>query len=284
MLVAAILLSMALGKPKQGTLVKADAKISRPMPLFKKRAQQVKSGDARLVMMVLLKEPKNLSAETFREAFQKRFGVATVEGDHELLKINRNGNHVMAVYINTPIPNREAEEVAENSPYWGDGSAEHQAHFVLAGMGSDALKTAELVNQVAATFTDLLATVGWYVGSANQVIDPVIANDFATKSDIYSMTPVWVSILVTRDVLGKSCLSTFGMETFGKPELEIVDTTADPAEWRSRLYDFCDYILSSGKEIRDGDTFGETKAERFRVEVGKSKLGKPGTVARIVVP
>lgn len=256
--------------------------------LFKKKE---KPAEGPMLMFVLLPDTNPVDHEAVVAAIRKQYPSVRVQlekgSEGEVGAFTFGDTRVMAMLMPVPIPTEEVSECRAISRFWQeeDGETTHQAHVVLAGLGGNTpMERARAVAMVATGMTLSRPTIGWYVGSASQVLNPELAAEMEEGPGSPLGLLVWVNVIATAEGPGRCSLSTLGMETFGHREFEIVDTSADPGEWFTRLLDLANYVLESGPVLKHGQTFGATADEKIGIEVGKSKLGKEGTVIRLLVP
>jgi hypothetical protein len=65
---------------------------------------------------------------------------------------------------------------------------------------------------------------------------------------------------------------TTGLQAFGYRELEIRRSPRPFSEILSRLADAAHYQIASSRELRDGDTFGETAGDRRKIRFEQSDV------------
>lgn len=242
------------------------------------------------MLMVLLPDAEPLDAARLTQALRDLFPAVRCQAtgkDEAALMVEVAGESVMVALMPVPIPGDEVARSAELSRMWKGGpeATVHRAHAIVVATGtSSPSNLARAAAYAAAGLSSSRPTVGWYVGSASQVLLPEVAIE--TLKDSQNILPVmiWVNVIASKESTTESSLSTIGMVSLGHPEFEIVRTHADPQEWIFRLFDLCNYVLESGAVLKGGQTFGQSADERIPIEEGKSKLGKDGRVIRLVVP
>jgi hypothetical protein len=140
-------------------------------------------------------------------------------------------------------------------------------------------------SRIAASLLKVDGGPGWYVGSAGMVHSSAAVWDWvkAAEGDWVPMLPFWIHTLVTQDQEGTYSASTIGMEMFGHRDFEIVWSSMPPVSLREWLFDLCAYVLERGPVLLHGQTFGRSAEEKWKIEVGTSRLGKEGTVIRLVL-
>ena len=76
---------------------------------------------------------------------------------------------------------------------------------------------------------------------------------------------VWVDIHFEED--GTLTLYTNGMEVFDQLNVELLHCPWDPERAWNYILSVADYVLTSGKELKDGDTVGRNIDEQFTVHI-----------------
>ena len=61
------------------------------------------------------------------------------------------------------------------------------------------------------------------------------------------------------------CCCTYGMERFGKDEMEVLDADAQPSDVRNFLLDLVSYVLESGVTLHDGETIGFSAEDKHTI-------------------
>ena len=158
-----------------------------------------------------------------------------------------------------PIPNREAEINAENNYMWldaVDAAREHSAHIMVAVLGQeeDVIKKGKLFTKLAAACCCQEYATGVYTSGV--VFEPAFYEGFADmmKEDelpIYN----WIWFGMVQDENGLSAY-TYGMNVFGKDEMEVLNAEAEPEELRDFLVGITAYVLEGDVELHDGETIG----------------------------
>ena len=95
----------------------------------------------------------------------------------------------------------------------------------------------------------------------------VLAVDRATLS----IEPGKVHAIVGGNGAGKMCIrdSTYGMEVFGKDEMEVLNAGAEPGELRDFLASLVSYVLENDVELHDGETIGFSADDKHTITRSK---------------
>ena len=76
------------------------------------------------------------------------------------------------------------------------------------------------------------------------------------------------------------CGYTYGLEAFGKDEIEVLDTDADPEELRNFMADLTSYVLENHVELHDGETIGFSEEDKHTVVRSEGAI-LPGITLKI---
>lgn len=64
---------------------------------------------------------------------------------------------------------------------------------------------------------------------------------------------------------GGLCAYTEGLRAFGKDELEVLDTRAEPGDLRGFVLDIASYVLEQDVTLRDGETIGFSEGQKLPI-------------------
>ena len=170
------------------------------------------------------------------------------------------GDMLAAVSLATyPIPNGEAEGNAENNYMWEDAvkvAKEHRAHIMVAVLGKeeDLLEKGKLITKVVAACCRQDYATGIYTSGV--VFEPRFYEGFADMMQEDEL-PIfnWIWFGLWRDENGMNGY-TYGLDVFGKDEMEVLGTNAKPSDLRDFLASFASYVLENDVELHDGETIG----------------------------
>ena len=179
------------------------------------------------------------------------------------------GDMLAAVSLNNyPIPGGEAEVNAENNYMWEDAvkvAREHRAHILVAVLGKeeDLLEKGRLFTKVVATCCRQKYATGVYTSGV--VFEPRFYEGFADmlKGDELPIFN-WIWFGLWRNEKGLNGY-TYGMEAFGKDEMEVLGADAEPGDLRDFLASLASYVLGSDVELHDGETIGFTADDKHTI-------------------
>ena len=167
-----------------------------------------------------------------------------------------------------PIPGGEAEGNAENNYMWEDAvkvAKEHRAHLMVAVLGKeeDLLEKGKLFTKVVAACCRQNYATGIYTSGV--VFEPRFYEGFADMMQEDEL-PIfnWIWFGLWRDENGMNGY-TYGMESFGKDEMEVLGTDAKPSDLRDFLASLASYVLENDVELHDGETIGFAEDDKHTI-------------------
>ena len=184
---------------------------------------------------------------------------ASEEKDDDAL-VFEVGDMLAAVCLNNyPIPGGEAEGNAENNYMWEDAvkvAKKHRAHLMVAVLGKeeDLLEKGKLFTKVVAACCRQEYATGIYTSGV--VFEPRFYEGFADMMQEDEL-PIfnWIWFGLWRDENGMNGY-TYGLDVFGKDEMEVLGTDAKPSDLRDFLASLVSYVLENDVELHDGETIG----------------------------
>ena len=182
------------------------------------------------------------------------------EGKDDDALVFEVGDMLAAVSLSTsPIPGGEAEANAENNYMWENAvkiAREHRAHIMVAVLGKekDLLEKGKLFTKMLAACCRQKYATGVYTSGV--VFEPRFYEGFADmlKEDELPIFN-WIWFGLYRNENGMNGY-TYGMDVFGKDEMEVLGTDANPNQLRDFLASLVSYVLENDVELHDGETIG----------------------------
>lgn len=209
----------------------------------------------------------------------------------EPMRFEGEGAFVMAMVMPREVPGDEVASAGECSPFWAseERSTQHAAHVLLMAVSDEGEPVAaRLATRVARAMLQLPGAVAWYVGGGGLLHPPEMVEEVYddTLADGVFPTPLWVNVQMQPSSGGKDKVDaiTVGMDELGQREFEVVGTSMELGELAGTLLDLATYTLMEGPVLKHGETFGRSEEERWRIEVGASKLQPKLTVTRLKIP
>ena len=184
---------------------------------------------------------------------------ASEEKDDDAL-VFEVGDMLAAVSLSTsPIPGGEAEANAENNYMWEDAvkiAREHRAHIMVAVLGKekDLLEKGKLFTKMLAACCRQKYATGVYTSGV--VFEPRFYEGFADmlkEDELPIFNLIWFGLYRNENGMNGY---TYGMDVFGKDEMEVLGTDANPNQLRDFLASLVSYVLENDVELHDGETIG----------------------------
>ena len=202
---------------------------------------------------------------------------------------NIPGGMIGLMHVPMPVPAGDLEGPVAVAWHWPEAAQvvpAHRAH-VIVHAGSTTLGALDLrllVTKLAASVLSVSGGVGVDVGDAMLVrsaADYLSDAAEATRDNLPILS--WVGFNPVGED-GRLSAYTTGLTAFGLPELEVRESALTPPELFGTLADLANYELSTGKVLRDGDTFGASETDRTRVRYRPSAFIPDTTVAALELP
>ena len=179
------------------------------------------------------------------------------------------GDMLAAVSLATyPIPGGEAELNAENNYMWPDAvkiAREHCAHLMVAVLGKeeDLLEKGKLFTKLVAACCRQRYATGVYTSGV--VFEPRFYEglaDMLKKDELPIFNWVWFGLYRSEGGLNGY---TYGMDVFGKEEMEVLNTDAEPEDLRDFLASLASYVLACDVTLQDGETIGFSADDKHTI-------------------
>ena len=187
------------------------------------------------------------------------------EGDEDVENsddavVMRVGNMMLIVTLfHGHIPDNEAEINAENNYMWPEAvevAKAHKAHIMVAVLGEEEklLERGKLFTKAMAVCCKQKYATGVYTSGV--VFEPRFYEglaDMLKEDELPIFNWVWFGLYRSEGGLNGY---TYGMDVFGKEEMEVLNTDAEPEELRDFLASLASYVLENDVELHDGETIG----------------------------
>ena len=231
-----------------------------------------------LTGFVLLNEAK-FNREKFLKDLKEDWKITLDLGDDSENKekdmlVGNIGDIMVAIALMpAPIPNNEAVEKAKINYKWKDAvkvAEEHKAHILVSLLGEpDLVEGAKLYTKIISALTKQENCIGLYV--TKTVLNPDMYRDFTEYYVENDMFPVENTIFigVYKTDNGEINAYTYGMETFGKKEMEVINSLEQPKDIYNLLQAIADYVITSDVILQDGETIGFTAEQKISISQSK---------------
>lgn len=179
-------------------------------------------------------------------------------GDYELedgsLVFECDDNLLSVALMEAPIPDGEAEYFAEANYMWPEAvetTKKHQAHLVVLTLNrnGNSFEAAAIFSMLVSSCLNQKSVLGIY--TSGTVFQPKFYDEVAAlmkKGDV--PVPIWVYVGLGRTEEGNAGY-TYGMDAFGKMEMEILDSSHTLEEIQSFLYYVAEYLLKDKPYLKN---------------------------------
>ena len=229
------------------------------------------------VGFVLLDEVR-FDAEKYVKDLKKDWGIDydfEITHDNNTIIADNNGMILTVSLMPAPIPDNEAVEQAKTNYRWKEAievAEKHKAHLLVSVINSgdvDNIEGAKHYVKLLANATKQEGCLG--INILGTVIHPQMYYDFAKLYDENDDFPIEniVYIGLYGDENNTVSGYTYGLEQFGKKELEIIKSSEEAEEVYNFLASISDYIITSDVVLNDGETIGFSEEQKIQISVSE---------------
>jgi len=204
--------------------------------------------------------------------------------EKDMLVGDIDGIMVAVALMPAPIPNNEAVESAKTNYKWKDAvkvAEEHKAHILVSLLGEpDLIEGAKLYTKIVSALTQQENCTG--INVLGTVLNPDMYRDFTKYYEEKDMFPVenmiFIGLYAVED--NKVSAYTYGMEAFGKKEMEILSSSQSPEDVYYFLQGVADYVITSDVILQDGETIGFSAEQKIPIFQSKG-IAVNGTTLKL---
>ena len=229
------------------------------------------------VGFVLLDEVR-FDAEKYVKDLKEDWGMSydfEITHDNNTIIADNNGMILTASLMPAPIPDNEAVEQAKTNYRWKEAveaAEKHKAHLLVSVINRgdvDNIEGAKHYVKLLANATKQEGCLG--INILGTVIHPQMYYDFAKLYDENDDFPIEniVYIGLYGDENNTVSGYTYGLEQFGKKELEIIKSLEEAEEVYNFLASISDYIITSDVVLNDGETIGFSEEQKIQISVSE---------------
>ena len=193
--------------------------------------------------------------------------------DKDMLVGDIDGIMVAVALMPAPIPNNEAVDNAKTNYRWKDAvkiAEEHKAHILVSLLGEpDLVEGAKLYTKIVSALTKQENCTG--INVLGTVLNPDMYRDFTRYYEENDMFPVENMIFIGLYGSEEEKINayTYGMEGFGKKEMEIIGSSQNPEDIYYFLQGVADYVITSDVILQDGETIGFSAEQKIPISESK---------------
>ncbi|MBQ7187610.1 MAG: DUF4261 domain-containing protein [Ruminococcus sp.] len=240
-------------------------------------SEQNSKKDKTMVGFVLMTDA-NFDWPRFRHNLKEDWGISFSDEIKDGAVVFPVDDYNCAISIMPlPIPDGEAEACAGNNVLWKDAKeevAKHGAHVMVAVMNNDEdfydpVDAKLLFCKLASAVAKLKNCIGVYCNPT--VFEKNFFVDVAEhiKEDQLPVPIMFhAGMYLNKDSL--LCGFTYGLKAYGKEEIEVIGSKAQPPQMFNFLMAVGDYVLNGDVTLKDGETIGFTDDQHLSVTYSKA--------------
>jgi hypothetical protein len=248
--------------------------------IFKKKEQPKENQESKIILaMPMFVNGDRYELNAIIDNLKNYWGlnVTGVEGDKESAILTIDNEKVAIAFMPMPIPMGDIEGTAQYAYNWTtvlDDLKDFTGHSIVSIM-SGTKPTAERFKLLSKVLHSILTTsnsIGIYQGSQSLLIpkQQYIESAETLKND---ETPInlWVYIGLRKSNEGNS-IYTYGLNEFGKHEMEIVNSKLSLEELYDFISNICSYVIISNVTFKNGETLGYTADQKIKITLSKGQF------------
>ena len=257
------------------------------------RREKPRTAATQALVMVLLRDGESFSGLAALDYLAAHWtdlpSVAGRDPQDAVTVASIPGGMIGLLHVPMPVPAGDLTGPVAVAWHWPEAAQvvpAHRAHVIVT-VGSTTLEPLDvrlLATKLAASVLSVSDGVGVYVGDAMLVRSAADYQSDAAEASRDNLPLLsWVGFNPVQEN-GRLSAYTTGLSAFGLLELEVRGSAMTAPELFGTLADLANYQLSTGKVLRDGDTFGASESDRTRVRYGPSAFIPDATVAALELP
>ncbi|MDE6517674.1 MAG: DUF4261 domain-containing protein [Acetatifactor sp.] len=239
--------------------------------------QTTNKGGGDFVGFVLLSTPE-FDVEEFRRVLKEDWGIECPEDSENTedqgitVAFYEDGMMVTVGLMEAKVPGGEAEYWANSNFMTREKSVaaaqNHQAHLLVAVLGKKSpMKAGELFVKTASSCLKASNALGIYDCGTVWLPEDYIRFAMVMKEGEFPLTNL-VFVGLYQNEKGVSSW-TNGLRSFGKEELEVVESAQSPSEVYELVLNISSYIVQEGAVLRDGETLGYTAEQKLPIKLSQ---------------
>lgn len=206
------------------------------------------------------------------------------DSNDDVLVFEVDGRVAAISLMKGPIPDGEAEANAENNYMWPeavDVAREHRAHllvFVGERDDDDLIERGKLFVKLLAACCRQESASGIYTSGV--VFQPEFYEGMAgmmREDELPIFNWIWFGLYRTEKGISGY---TYGMRTFGREEMEVLDADGEPNDVRDFLANLVSYQLECDVRLKDGETIGFSENDRHTIALSEG-VALPGMTLKV---
>ena len=238
--------------------------------------------------MVLLRSAERPSVDAVFSYLRANWpdfpSITDIQTDGPVATARIPGGSLSVLHVPAPIPGGDLEGPMAVAWHWPGARADielHRSHLIVfaSSISLAQLDLRLLHTQFTAAIVAVCDAIGVYVGDAMMVrsAEDYVEGALQANRDFPPLL-LWIGFNPVNDD-GLVSAYTTGLSRLGFLELEVHRVSRPVPDVLGTLADIAAYQITSGKTLKDGDTFGSSETERYTVRYQASEFIPDMTVA-----
>lgn len=253
---------------------------------FRKKESSIqKSESSTILAMPMFNNSERYNISEVIEELKNSWGLNITDftGDDDSAIFKINDDLVAIAYIPAQIPWEDISGTAKYAYNWQTAEEElknHNGHAIVSIISAtkNQVEGYSLLSKLLSSILSTSNAIGIYQGSQTLIIPK---SQYLEKCDDLhqkkSPIHLWIYIGIRTSSEGNS-IYTYGLNEFGKQEMEIIDSQLPIEE----LYDFISniiaYVVDSNITFKSGETLGYTADQKIKIISSKGKFVQSQTL------
>ncbi len=183
---------------------------------------------------------------------------------------------IALMFMEIPIPWEDIEPVCRSAYYWpeaGDVMKKQKAHVIVSIMSDDTpLEKYTLLTKVITSVLKLSPALAVYQGMQSLILSTERYLEESDSLNNHSLPiALWVYFGLFTEENDTISGYTYGLNEFGKMELEINQSEQNLTDIYGFLYNISHYLLAYDPSLKDGETIGMTTEQKVTMTYRTSR-------------
>jgi len=200
--------------------------------------------------------------------------VSDISGDTGTVTFSIEGEMVALSGLTVQIPWGDIEGTAQYAYNWPAAEkelADHNAHAIVAVMSGNKnqVERFEILTKVLSSILATTNSPGVYQGSESLLIprEQYLESAEALKEDRVPID-LWIYIGLRKTDKGNNAY-TYGLNSFGKMEMEFINSDLELQDMYDFLGNICAYVINNDVTFKSGETLGYTAEQKIKITKSK---------------
>jgi hypothetical protein len=231
-----------------------------------------------LLGMVLLPDSESFSYERFVKDFKELYNdLKDLAGDDSAVAFEVEEEAVSVFMMEAPVPAEDIEGTAKYAYNWTTAEEDlkhHKAHIIIAttSTSKNIIKRFKLQTQVICSVLRVTNAIGVYLGNQSLLIPK---NHYLSQAEVIDEGDIPLNLWLyfgLRTIDEKTNGYTYGLNAFGKEEMEVLNSDKKIFDIRKLLLDISRYILIDDVVFKNGQTIGFTEEQKLKITYSRGEF------------